>query len=81
MLRLVELALFLAPFVIFFVWRIVSTGGGPSARFVLVTACVLIVLVATLIWLRRYEALPPGTAYAPATLQDGQIVSGHPVPR
>jgi hypothetical protein len=81
MLRLVELSLFLAPFAIFAIWRVMATEGGPSVRVVVAAACLLAVLTGVLVWLRREEALPPGTAYAPAQLQDGQIVSGHPVPR
>jgi hypothetical protein len=81
MLRLVELALFLSPFVFFAVWRAVGTDGGPSVKVVLAAACVLALLAGTLVWLSLHQALPPGTAYAPAHLEDGRIVSGHAVPR
>ena len=81
MLRLVEVALFLSPFVFFAVWRAVGTAGGPSVPVVVAAACVLAVLAGALVWLSLHEALPPGTAYAPARLEDGKIVSGHAVPR
>jgi hypothetical protein len=81
MLRLVELALFLSPFVFFAIWRAVGTDGGPSIKVVLAAACVLALLAGTLVWLSLHQALPPGTAYAPAHLEDGRIVSGHAVPR
>jgi uncharacterized protein DUF6111 len=48
---------------------------------VLAAACVLALLAGTLVWLSLHQALPPGTAYAPAHLEDGRIVSGHAVPR
>ena len=77
MLRLVELALFLAPFILFALWRFMAVEGGPSVRVVVVITCVLAVLAGALIWLSQDEALPPGVSYAPARLQDGKIVSGH----
>jgi hypothetical protein len=77
MLRLVELALFVAPFVLFALWRFMAVEGGPPARFVAVAACVLALLAGALIWLSQDEALPPGATYQPARLQDGKIVSGH----
>ena len=80
MLRLVELALFLAPFVLFALWRFMAVEGGPSVRFVAVAACVIALLAGALIWLSQDEALPPGATYEPARLQDGKIVSGHAAP-
>jgi hypothetical protein len=81
MLRFVELALFLSPFVFFAIWRAVGTDGGPSMRLVVAAACVLALLAGTLVWLSLHQALPPGTAYAPARLEDGRIVAGHGAPR
>ena len=81
MLRLAELALFLAP-------SSSSRSGAcwrPMAvrRYVWssVAACVLGLLAGILIWLSQDDALPPGANYVPAQLQDGQMVSGHAVPR
>jgi hypothetical protein len=81
MLRLVELALFLAPFVVFALWRFAAFEGGPSVRLVVGAACVLAMLAGILIWLSQEEALPPGANYEPARLQDGKVVSGHAAPR
>ena len=81
MLRFVELALFLSPFVFFAIWRAVGTDGGPSMRLVVAAACVLALLAGTLVWLSLDQALPPGTAYAPARMEDGRIVAGHGAPR
>jgi hypothetical protein len=81
MLRFVELALFLSPFVFFAVWRAVGTDGGPSIRVVAVAACVLALLAGVLIWLSQEDVLPSGTAYAPARMEDGRIVAGHGAPR
>jgi|HubBroStandDraft_2_1064218.scaffolds.fasta_scaffold3288680_1 hypothetical protein len=81
MLRLAELALFLAPFVIFAVWRFSAMEGGPSVWVVVAAACMLVVLAATLVWLSQERTLPPRTAYEPAHFQDGQVTSGQAVPR
>jgi hypothetical protein len=81
MLRLAELALFLAPFVLFLVWRFTAAERGPPVRVVAIAACVLALLAGALIWLSQDDALPPGATYEPARLQDGKIVSGHAAPR
>ena len=77
MLRLTELALFLAPFAAFVVWRVMATEGGPSMGVVLAAAGALVLLAGLLFWLSREDALPPGTAYVPAQVHNGQVVSGH----
>jgi hypothetical protein len=81
MLRLAELALFLAPFAFFVVWRVMAADGGPSVKVLMAAACLLAVLAGVLVWLSRDNALPPDAAYAPAQMRDGQIVSGHAAPR
>ena len=81
MLRLLELALFVAPFVIFALWRFVGTDGGPSVQVVAAAVFVLALLAGSLLWLGVRQALPPGTVYEPARLEDGRIVAGHAVPR
>ena len=81
MLRLVELALFLSPFAVFAVWRLMAAEGGPSVAVLAAAAVLVAVLVGGLIWLSHDRTLPPGTGYAPARLEDGRIVSGHAVPR
>jgi hypothetical protein len=80
MLRLVEMALFVAPFAVFAVWRLVAVDG-PSTRVLLTAACVLAALAGALIWLSQDEALPPGSTYVPARLQDGKVVAGHAAPQ
>ena len=80
MLRLVELALFLAPFAVFAVWRFMAMEGGPPVRFVVGAACLLAVLAGALIWLSQEDALPPGASYEPARLENGKVVAGHAAP-
>jgi len=77
MLRLVELGLFLAPFVLFIAWRLTATDTGPSLRLLVGAICVLIAVAGALVWLSEDAALPPGATYAPARFQDGRIIPGH----
>jgi hydroxyethylthiazole kinase-like sugar kinase family protein len=82
MLRLVELALFLAPFAVFIVWRTVGKRSGPPSLGLVVGAgCVLLALAGALVWLSEDRALPPDAAYAPARFENGHIVAGHAAPR
>ena len=81
MLRLVELALFLAPFAVFIVWRFMAMEGGPSTSVIIGAVCVLVVLTGVLIWLSKEDVVPSGVSYEPAHLEDGRIVPGHAAPR
>jgi hypothetical protein len=81
MLRLAEIATFLAPFVVFAAWRFSAMEGGPPAWMVAVAAGVLVVLLGSLVWLSQERTLPPSTQYEPAHLRDGQVTAGHAVPR
>jgi hypothetical protein len=77
MLRLIELLLFLAPFILFAAWRITATARAPSPGLVAASIVLLGVLLFALLWFQREGALPPGTTYVPATLHDGRIIPGH----
>jgi hypothetical protein len=81
MLRLVEVALFLSPFVVFAAWRFMAMEGGPSPRLLIASACLLIALIGALAWLSQREALPPNTIYEPAHLENGQLIPARTVPR
>jgi hypothetical protein len=81
MLRLVELALFLTPFALFAVWRLVAMEGGPPPRLVIGIACVVALLAGGLIWLSQEDTVPAGRRYEPARFEDGKIVSGQAAPR
>ncbi len=81
MLRLVELALFLSPFVAFAAWRYFSSEPGPSIPVIIGVACVIIMVAVALIWLGEDRAISPNDAYAPARYENGHIVAGHGVPQ
>ncbi len=77
-MRFVEIVLFVAPFVVFAAWRMTATAGGaPSPRVIAASAALLVVLLAALLWFHREGALPPGSSYVPARLEDGRIVPAH----
>jgi hypothetical protein len=80
-MRYVEIALFLTPFVIFALWRLASPAAGPPMRVVAASAALLVMLIAALLWFHQQGAVPSGSAYVPATLQDGRIVPAHGAPR
>ena len=77
MLRFVELALFLAPFAVFAIWRFTAKERGPSVHIIVGAACVLAVLAGVLVWLSQEDSLPPGASYEPPRLQDGKVIAGH----
>jgi hypothetical protein len=80
MLRLTEVALFLAPIVAFVVWRLTLARGGPPAGLVLAAACAVVALAAVLVWFGIERALPPDETYVPPHVQGGHILPGHASP-
>jgi len=80
-MRFIEIALFLAPFIVFAVWRMTTPLAVPSPRLIAASAVALVLLLASLLWLHQEGAVPPGESYVPATLQDGRVVPAHGAPR
>jgi peptidoglycan/LPS O-acetylase OafA/YrhL len=77
MLRLAEFALLLAPLAAFLAWRLLDATGGPSNRLLVSAAIAVAVIAAVLFFVVGSEGLRRGSAYVPASLQDGRIVPGH----
>lgn len=78
MIRLAELAVFLAPLTALVLWRVAIARGldGPTPRHLLTILAALFVLGAGLIIFSEEEHLPPGR-YIPAHTENGRIVPGH----
>jgi len=79
MLRFTEIALFLVPFALYVAWRILGPRTPPWFMWLSVAA--IGVLGAGAIWFGLTRRMEPGEAYAPAHLENGQIVSGRGVPK
>jgi hypothetical protein len=76
MLRFAELALFVAPFVAFFAWRVIGVEAGPPFWLVLSAGCMVLLLAGVLFWMREEETLPPSAGYVPAQLEGNKIRPG-----
>lgn len=77
MLRLAEILLFLTPFALFVLWRVVAPYRDLSRRLLAVAAGVLAVLFVLLLWYRDVGSMAPHTEYVPATYKDGHIIPEH----
>lgn len=79
MIRLAELALFLAPLAAYLLWRLAVQRGlpGPSGPTLIMILAGLILLGAGLAWTSLRERHPASSRYVPAQLRDGRIVPGH----
>jgi hypothetical protein len=73
MIRIVEIALFLAPFAMFATWRIFFPGVLLSRGMMGVIGAILIVVFGTLVWLRQEDAEPANATYVPAALEGDRI--------
>jgi high-affinity Fe2+/Pb2+ permease len=69
--RLSDLALFLSPFVIFGLLWLGANRGWPSV----LGAVVFLLLIAAAVWLVSLRRLPAHTAYRPAQLVGGRVLT------
>lgn len=76
MLRLIEIALFLAPLGAFIAWRLLLPEGAPSRTMLALSVALLVVMAGVLGWLSRENTLPPGVKYVPPHVENGVIVPG-----
>ena len=79
MIRLAELALFLAPLGAYLLWRAAAARGkeGPSARVLAGIFAVLLAFGGVLAWTVAHDHSSSGAQYQPAEWRDGRIVPGH----
>lgn len=73
MIRILEIALFLAPFGLFAAWRLLAPGTEIGPRHLTIAAIVLALCLGALVWGRMQEAEPPNAAYVPAHIQGTTI--------
>jgi hypothetical protein len=79
---LIEIGLFLAPFVIYAAILMARRADmrQPSAwtmqRLGALLAAALILVVASLVMFAQFSGAPPGSTYVPAHMRDGKFVPG-----
>ncbi len=78
--RLIEIVLFLAPFVGFAVWRLLFPSPLPPLWLVASLAAFLAVMLAALLWMWHADAGDANIRYVPARMQDGRVVKPQPQP-
>lgn len=79
MLRVIEILLFLLPFIGWGLW--LWTGRRHSQPLLWGTLAAMLVMVLAAAWLELTQAVPPDLTYVPPQMRDGQIVPGHAVRR
>lgn len=83
MIRLAELAMFVAPVLALVMWRAAAARGmdGPPPRQLALMLAGLVAIEAVLVLMAVRDRMPAGH-YVPAIVQDGNIVPGHvePIP-
>lgn len=79
--RLAEILLFLLPVALFVVWRLISIGRGPSPSVLIAMLAILVLTIASLLWMAGSNSLRRGQVYVPAHLSpSGDIVPGGSAP-
>jgi hypothetical protein len=79
MLRLAEIGLFLLPFGLFLMWRLLARRMRPTLLWLAIGAVLL--LAATAIGFGLHDRMDPHSRYIPAHIEDGRIIQGTGVPR
>jgi type II secretory pathway component PulM len=73
-MRWAEIALFLAPFILYAAWRVAAARAQPSV--VWGTVAVLTVVIVATVWAGLANRLGRGETYVPAHWEHGEIVPG-----
>jgi hypothetical protein len=81
MSRIIEIVLFLAPFLSFAVWRLIFPSPLPPPWLVYGLASFVVLMLVSLFWLRHLDAGDASQPYLPDVLQDGRVVPARPAAR
>ncbi|MDR3533220.1 MAG: DUF6111 family protein [Rhodopila sp.] len=76
--RLIEIVLFLTPFLGFAVWRLAFPTPLPPSWLIGGLAGFVVLMLLALVWLRHIDASDTNLTYVPAELRDGRVVPAHP---
>lgn len=80
MTRLIEIILFCTPFAGFAAWRFLAPSERPPTWLLAGAAGFVVLLFASLFWLRSMDASDAVRVYVPAQLQGDRVVPGHAAP-
>ncbi len=79
---LTEIALFLAPFVLYALFlvvtraRLIDPASWPPRVLFWLTGTALALMIVSFIVLANFSGAPPGSTYEPARIEDGKFVPG-----
>ena len=80
-----ELALFLAPFVIYAIYLVATKSAlltlesWPPKVLATLAICALVLMIGSFVYLSHFAGAPPGSTYEPAHVEDGKFVPGRVV--
>jgi hypothetical protein len=78
----VEVALFLAPFVVYAAFliltrsQVIHADAWPMRRVAALVIASLVLVVGSFFFLSQFSGAPPGSTYVPAHIQNGKFVPG-----
>lgn len=81
-----ELVLFLSPFALYalFLWAtkrgVVDPANWPLRHVLYLLVAAILTVIAGLFALAQRDAVPPGSTYIPAHIEDGRLVPGETSP-
>jgi hypothetical protein len=75
MSRIIEIVLFLTPFLSFAVWRLLFPSPLPPSWLMYGLTGFVVVMLAALIWLRHFDSADANQPYIPDELRDGRVVT------
>ncbi len=80
MSRMIEIVLFLTPFLSFAAWRLLFPSPLPPLWLIYSLTGFLVLMLLALVWSRQFDAGDPQEGYVPAQLIDGHVVPAHRAP-
>jgi hypothetical protein len=79
---LTELALFVAPFVVYalFLWvtraGVLDRASWPPKVLATLAIVALVLMIGSFVMLAHFSGAPPGSVYEPAHVEDGKFIPG-----
>ena len=77
-----EIALFLAPFVIYAIYLVatktalLTLASWPPKTLIMLAICALVLMIGSFIVLAQFGGAAPGSSYTPAHIENGRLVPG-----